>query len=155
MFFVGGNSMITPADIENKVFKKVKLGGYDINDVEEFLEKVIVDYEAMSKENTELKDRCENLQESVKYYKSIEAGIEQTLSNANQEADKIKEMALEEATAIRERKEQEYKNRMNELELEIKQREFKMEEIKKEMQIYKIKVKSMLEAQLKILDEQE
>ena len=147
--------MITADDIENKVFKKVKLGGYDINDVEEFLEKVIVDYEALVKENTELKDKCENLQESVKYYKSIEAGIEQTLSNANQEADKIKEMALEEASNIRERKEQEYKNRMGELDLEIKQKEFKLEETKKEIQIYKIKVKSMLEAQLKILDEQE
>ena len=109
--------MITAADIENKVFKKVKLGGYDINDVEEFLEKVIVDYEAICKENTELKDKCENLQESVKYYKSVEAGIEQTLSNANQEADKIKEMALEEAASIRERKEQEYKIRMCELDL--------------------------------------
>lgn len=146
--------MITPADIENRVFKKVKLGGYDINDVEEFLEKVIVDYEAVCKENTELKDRCENLQESVKYYKSIEEGIEQTLSNANSEADKIKESALEEATAIRERKEQEYKNRMGELELEIKKKEFELEEKKKEMQIYKIKVKSMLEAQLKIIDEE-
>ena len=59
--------MIKPADIENKVFKKVKLGGYDINDVEEFLEKVIVDYENVCKENTELNDKCENLQESVKY----------------------------------------------------------------------------------------
>ena len=147
--------MITAADIENKVFKKVKLGGYDINDVEEFLEKVIVDYEAICKENTELKDKCENLQESVKYYKSVEAGIEQTLSNANQEADKIKEMALEEAASIRERKEQEYKNRMGELDLEIRQKEIKLEETKKEMQIYKIKVKSMLEAQLKILDEQD
>jgi len=144
--------MITPADVENKVFKKVKLGGYDINDVEDFMEKLIVDYEAICKENTELKDKCDNLQESVKYYKSIEAGIEQTLANANQEADKIKEMALEEATVIRERKEQEYKNKMGELDLEIKQKEFKLEETKKEMQIYKIKIKSMLEAQLNILN---
>ena len=30
----------------------------------------------------------------------------------------------------------------------------KLEEMKKEMQIYRIKVKSMLEAQLKILDEE-
>lgn len=147
--------MLTAENIENKVFKKVKLGGYDINDVEEFLEQVIVDFEALTKENTELKDKCENLQESVKYYKSVEAGIEQTLNNANVEADRIKEMALEEAAAIRERKEQEFKNRMGELDLEIKKKEFALEETKKEMQIYKIKVKSMLEAQLKILDEQE
>ena len=70
--------MLTPVDVENKVFKKAKLGGYDINDVEDFLEKLIVDYEAVFKEVTELKDKCENLQESVKYYKSLEQGIEPT-----------------------------------------------------------------------------
>lgn len=146
--------MLTPADVENKVFKKAKLGGYDINDVEDFLEKLIVDYEAKFKEVTELKDKCENLQESVKYYKSLEQGIEQSISNAQQEADRIKERALEEAAEIRDRKEKEYKNRMAELDLEIKKKEYDLEELKKEMQIYKIKVKSMLEAQIKILDEE-
>jgi len=146
--------MLTPADVENKVFKKAKLGGYDINDVEDFLEKLIVDYEAVFKEVTELKDKCENLQESVKYYKSLEQGIEQSINNAQDEAEKIKASALEEAKEIRERKEKEHKTRIAELDLEVKKKEYDLEEIKKEMQIYKIKVKSMLEAQLKILDEE-
>lgn len=146
--------MLTPADVENRVFKKAKLGGYDINDVEDFLEKLIVDYEAKFKEATELKDKCENLQESVKYYKSLEQGIEQSVKNAQEEADRIKARALEEATEIRDRKEKEYKNRIAELDLEVKKKEYDLEEIKKEMQIYKIKVKSMLEAQIKILDEE-
>ena len=146
--------MLTPVDVENKVFKKVKLGGYDINDVEDFLEKLIVDYESVFKEVTELKDRCENLQESVKYYKSLEQGIEQSINNAKEEADNIKSRALEEAAEMRDRKEKEYKNRIAELDLEVKKKEYDLEEIKKEMQIYKIKVKSMLEAQLKILDEE-
>lgn len=146
--------MLTPVDVENKVFKKAKLGGYDINDVEDFLEKLIVDYEAVFKEVTELKDKCENLQESVKYYKSLEQGIEQSINNARDEAEQIKARALDEAQEIRERKEKDYKNRISELDLEVKKKEYDLEEIKKEMQIYKIKVKSMLEAQLKILDEE-
>ena len=146
--------MLTPADVENKVFKKAKIGGYDINDVEDFLEKLIVDYEAVFKEVTELKDKCENLQESVKYYKSLEQGIEQSINNARDEAEQIKARALDEATEIRDRKEKEYKNRISELDLEVKKKEYALEEMKKEMQIYKIKVKSMLEAQLKILDEE-
>ncbi len=146
--------MLTPVDVENKVFKKAKIGGYDINDVEDFLEKLIVDYEAVFKEVTELKDKCENLQESVKYYKSLEQGIEQSINNAKEEADKIKERALAEASEIRERKEKEYKARIAELDLDVKKKEYDLEEMKKEMQIYKIKVKSMLEAQLKILDEE-
>lgn len=146
--------MLTPVDVENKVFKKAKLGGYDINDVEDFLEKLIVDYEAVFKEVTELKDKCENLQESVKYYKSLEQGIEQSINNAKDEAENIKARALEEAQELRDRKEKEYKARIADLDLEVKKKEYDLEEIKKEMQIYKIKVKSMLEAQLKILDEE-
>lgn len=146
--------MLTPVDIENKVFKKVKLGGYDINDVEDFLEKLIVDYESVFKELTEYKDKCDNLQESVKYYKSLEQGIEQSINNAKDEAENIKARALEEAAELRDRKEKEYKAKIADLDLELKKKEYDLEEIKKEMQIYKIKVKSMLEAQLKILDEE-
>lgn len=146
--------MLTPADVENKVFKKAKIGGYDINDVEDFLEKLIVDFEAVCKEVTELRDKCENLQESVKYYKSLEQGIEQSINNAKEEAEKIKERAVLEAAEIRERKEREHKARISELELDLKKMEYDLEEKKKEMQIYKIKVKSMLEAQMKILDEE-
>ena len=146
--------MLTPTDVENKVFKKAKIGGYDINDVEDFLEKLIVDYEAVFKEVTELKDKCENLQESVKYYKSLEQGIEQSINNAKDEAERIKARALEEAAELRDRKEKEYKTRIAELDLDVKKKEYDLEEIKKEMQIYKIKVRSMLEAQLKILDEE-
>ena len=146
--------MLTPADIENKVFKKAKIGGYDINDVEDFLEKLIVDYESLFKEITELKDKCENLQESVKYYKSLEQGIEQSINNAKNEAERIKGQALTESQELRERKEKEFKARLAEIDLEIKKHEYDLEEKKKEMQIYRIKVKSMLEAQMKILDEE-
>ena len=39
--------MLTPIDIDNKTFKKAKIGGYDINDVEDFLVKVMEDYETL------------------------------------------------------------------------------------------------------------
>ncbi len=147
--------MITPEDIENKVFKKAKIGGYDIKDVEEFLEKLIVDYEAMTKENTELNDKCENLQESVRYYKSLEQGIEQTISNAKEQADKIKEVALQEASNLKASQEINFQNKIAEYEGKIREKELEFEELKKQVQIYKIKIKSMMEAQIKILDEAE
>lgn len=146
--------MITPEDIENKVFKKAKIGGYDINDVEEFLEKLIVDYEGLAKQNTELNDKCENLQESVRYYKSLELGIEQTISNAKEQADKIKEVALQEASNLKTSQEINFQNKIAEYEEKIRQKELEYEEVKKKMQIYKIKIKSMIEAQLQIMDEE-
>jgi len=147
--------MITAQDIENKVFKKAKIGGYDIKDVEDFLEQLIVDYEALSKENTELNDKCENLQESVRYYKSLEQGIEQTINNAKEQADRIKEVAIQEASNLKATQELNFQNKIAEYEGKIREKELEFEELKKQLSIYKIKVKSMLEAQIQILNEDE
>lgn len=158
--------MLTPADIENKVFKKVKFNGYDINDVEDYLEKIIVDYEKLFKENFEMKDKMHNLEESVAYYKSIEIGIDQTVGNAQIEADNIKEEATNVADKIKKdamkeveeyKKSQEEKFALNleDVKKQIMAKEVELEELKKQMQIYKVKTVAMLEAQIKILKEEE
>lgn len=145
--------MLTPVDIDNKTFKKSKLGGYDINDVEEFLVKVMEDYEMLYKENAQLKDKNMAMQESVSYYKSIEDGVNKTIENAHETADSIKLAAQKEADAIIQKAEFDSKGKLDELKLQIARTEAQLEEKKKQMQIYNIRVSSMLEAQLKILNE--
>lgn len=147
--------MLTPTDIENKVFKKAKFGGYEIKDVEDFLESLIVDYEELFKKVTELNDKCENLQESVQYFKSVESGIEQTIGNAKEEADIMRERALKDIERFKKEKEDEMNDELEIVKAEIKARQAESDDIKKEMKIYKIRIKSMLEAQLKILEETE
>lgn len=145
--------MLTPVDIENKVFKKAKFGGYDIADVEDFLETLIVDYESLYKENAELKDKINAMQESISYYKSLEEGISQTVENAQSAADEIKEKANQEAEIERKAAEVKSQEDLNRIKDQIRSCELDLEQKKKQMQIYKIKVSSMLEAQLKILNE--
>ena len=158
--------MLTPTDIENKVFKKAKFNGYDINDVEDYLEKIIVDYEKLFKENLEMKDRMDNLQESVAYYKSLEVGIDQTVGNAQLEADSIKEEALNLADKIKKDamkdvaeykkvEEEKYQEILDDVKKQIMSKEVELEELKKQMQIYKVKTVAMLEAQIKILKEED
>lgn len=158
--------MLTPTDIENKVFKKTKFNGYDINDVEDYLEKIIVDYEKLFKENVEMKDKIDNLQESVAYYKSIEIGIDQTMGNAQTEAenikeealnlaDKIKKEAMKEVAEIRKNEEAKVAIQLEGLKKDIMAKEIELEEKKKQLQIYKVKTIAMLEAQIKILNEEE
>ena len=147
--------MLTPVDIDNKTFKKTKIGGYDINDVEEFLVTVMQDYEKLFKENAELKDKMSAMQESVSYYKSIEEGVNKTIESAQAAAAGIKEVATREAETIKQEAEVEARKNLEEIKLEISKKEALLEEKKKQMQIYKIRVGSMLEAQLKILNDEE
>ncbi|MEG1989658.1 MAG: DivIVA domain-containing protein [Clostridia bacterium] len=147
--------MIMPIDIENKIFKKSKLGGYEIKDVEDFLEQLIVDYEALYKENGELKEKLDRADDSVTYYNSLEQGVTQTIENSQKAAEEIREKALLEADEIRNNAKSESVMSLEEIKLEIRAKELDLEQIKKQMQIYKIKVSSMLEAQMKILNEED
>lgn len=147
--------MLTPNDIENKVFKKSKMKGYDIDDVEDFLEQLLADYETLYKENAEIKDKFNAMQESISYYKSVEEGINKTIENAQSTADNMKEVAKREAETIKQEAEADARRHIEELNNEIRRKEELLEDKKKQMQIYRIRVSSMLEAQLKILNEDE
>ena len=146
--------MLTPLDIDNKVFKKAKLGGYDIKDVEDFLVLVMNDYEKLYKENNELRGQVQTLQQSVDHYSSLEAGIDRTVENAQTEADSIKLAAQKQAETIKSGAELDAKQRLEDLQRQIIKAEVDIETKKNQMRIYKIKVQSMLEAQLKILNEE-
>ena len=147
--------MLTPNDIENKVFKKSKMKGYDIDDVEDFLEQLLADYEALYKENAEIKDKFNAMQESISYYKSVEEGINKTIENAQSTADNMKEVAKREAETIKQEAEADARRHIEELNNEIRRKEELLEDKKKQMQIYRIRVRYILEAQLKILNEDE
>ncbi len=147
--------MIMPIDIENKVFKKSKLGGYDIKDVEDFLEQLIVDYENLYKENGVLKEKLIKAEEAIDYYNSLDQGVTQTIENSQKAALEIKQQAEFEAEEIKSKARNESTLTLEEIKLEIRAKEVELEQIKKQMQIYKIKVTSMLEAQMKILNDEE
>ena len=147
--------MLTPVDIDNKTFKKVKFGGYDINDVEEFLVEVMNSYETLYKENSELKDKITIMQESVSYYKSLEDGVSKTIENAQTAADEIRKASEREADVIKKEARLEAEKEIEEIKEEIVKKQIELEEAKKQIQIYKIKVRSMLEAQLKIIDDED
>ena len=139
--------MLTPIDIDNKVFKKAKLGGYDIKDVEDFLVLVMSDYEKLYKENSELRGQVQTLQESVEHFSALEAGIGRTVENAQTEADSIK-LEAQKSSA-----EMDAQRKLEDLQRQIIKAEVDIETKKNQMRIYKIKVQSMLEAQLKILQD--
>ncbi len=145
--------MLTPIDIDNKVFKKAKIGGYDIKDVEDFLVLIMSDYEKLYKENSDLRGQVQTLQQSVDHFKSLEAGIDRTVENAQTEADSIKLEAQKQAETIKTSAEVDAQKKLEELQRQIIKAEVDIETKKNQMRIYKIKVQSMLEAQLKILND--
>ena len=53
--------MITPLDIENKRFSKQMVNGYSVEDVDDFLDELTVEYSKYYKEVNELRTKVEEL----------------------------------------------------------------------------------------------
>ena len=61
--------MLTPQDIQDKVFAKAVFGGYDMTTVDDFLEDVMAVYAALYKESAVLKSKIKVLVEKVEEYR--------------------------------------------------------------------------------------
>ena len=78
--------MITPLDIENKKFSKQMMNGYNVEEVDDFLDDLTVDYSKNYKEITELRAKVEELNKSLEHYKTIETTLQNTLVMAQSTA---------------------------------------------------------------------
>ena len=143
--------MLTPLDIENKKFSKQIMNGYSVEEVDEFLDEVTVEYEKLYKENLELKESTENLHSDVGQYKDIESTLQNTLVMAQKTADEIQSVAKQKAEQIVKDAEFTARNSMEEVNalLIAKQKEY--EDLKKQASVYKAKQESLLIALLEIL----
>ena len=65
--------MITPLDIENKKFAKQMMNGYSVDEVDDFLDQLCVDYAKNYKELSEVKDKLEEMTASLAHYQNIES----------------------------------------------------------------------------------
>lgn len=73
--------MITPSDIENKQFARAKKG-YDPDEVDDFLDLVILDMEKLIRENKQLKAELGKAHVQVDKHMSSEASVYETLEAA-------------------------------------------------------------------------
>ena len=92
--------MITPLDIENKKFSKQMMNGYNVEDVDDFLDELVVDYEKNYKELAEANDKIEKLTKDLEQYKNLEKTLQNTLVMAQTTAEEVKIAAKQQADQL-------------------------------------------------------
>lgn len=90
---------LTPVDITNKEFRKM-LRGYDPEEVDEFLDQIVEDYEELFKENSLLKEKINAMNEKIEHYSKIESTIQNTLLLAQNAAEQAKMSSQKEADMV-------------------------------------------------------
>lgn len=145
---------ITPNEITNKEFKK-SLRGYDIDEVEEFLEQIVEDYEKLYKDNINLKEKIASLNEKLAHYTNIEETLQNTLIMAQNAADAARENAKKEGELIiknAQEQAEEIKRKAQEDVLEITK---KCEMLNQEFLAFNSRFRGMLHGQLESIERAE
>lgn len=156
--------MLSPVDIQNKEFRKNKLGGYHIGEVDEFLELVLKSYQELTNENYALKDKMNVLNESVQYYRTMESTIQNVLVLADKTAQDTKSSAYEKAEQIKAEAEKRSEKmidlaeeRVGRIVEEGRQEAFeitkRIEELKRQYIAYKAQFKQLLQGQMDLLEQ--
>lgn len=145
--------MLTPLEIENKTFNKQIVNGYSVNEVHEFMTSLLADYEKLYKENIEYKDKIEVLNQGIQHYKSIEDTLQNALIVAQGTAETVKQNAKAEADNILKQAEINATKAVDEIKKQRLETEMQYGETRKQFDVYKAKMESLLISQLELLKE--
>ena len=143
--------MITPLDIENKKFSKQMMNGYNVDEVDDFLDDLTLDYSKNYKELTELRDKVAELNNSLEHYKTIEETLQNTLLMAQTTAEDVKKVARQQADQIINEAKGNAQKQASDLDNEIVLKKKELDDVKKQFYIYKAKMESLLISQLELL----
>lgn len=154
--------MITPQELETKEFG-VSFRGYNKDEIDDFLDALLVDYERIYKENGSMKSKMNVLAEKIEEYKKEE----DSLRNALMTAQKLGENMVEEAKTKSENMVEDAKRKseliikdaqvkaekiLSTMNAQICQERKKLEEAKREADVFRARVASLYNAQLKLLE---
>ena len=129
------------------------MNGYNVDEVDDFLDELTLEYGKIYKENAELKSQREELDDNVGKYRNIENTLQNTLVMAQKTADEITDVAKKQAEQIVKDAEHQAKTIMDETNIEIVNKQKELSDLKKDIEVYKAKMESLLIAQLEILKE--
>ncbi|PRO65306.1 DivIVA domain-containing protein [Alkalicoccus urumqiensis] len=141
---------LSPLDIHNKEFTR-GFRGYDEDEVNEFLDQVIKDYEQISREKNELFHRVDELEEKLGHFSNIETTLNKSILIAQETAEEVKRNADKEAKLIIKEAEKNADRVVNESLAKSRKISLEIEELKKQAAVYRTRFKMLLEAQLEML----
>ncbi|HEX5641294.1 MAG TPA: DivIVA domain-containing protein [Thermoleophilia bacterium] len=143
---------LTPLDIRHKEFKRGMRGYADV-EVDEFLDQIADEYERLFKENIDLQDRVESLEEKVAGYRRIEETLQKTLVNAQASAEEQKQNANKQAQLVLQDAELKARQLVNEAYSERQAIEQSMAKLRSAEEDFRFKFRQLLDGYLRQLQD--
>lgn len=141
---------LTPLDIHNKEFSK-GFRGYDEDEVNEFLDQVIKDYEMIIRDKKELESRVNEMNERLGHFTNIESTLNKSIIIAQEAGDDVKRNAQKESKLIIKEAEKNADRIINEALVKSRKIAMEIEELKKQSKVFRTRFQMLIEAQLDLL----
>lgn len=145
---------LTPMDISNKEFKK-GFRGYDSEEVDEFINEIIDNYEELYKENSRLKENLSRSNEKLEHYVKIENTIQNTLLLAQNAAEQARETSQKESDMILKNANEAAKRILDKAHNDVIFINDEYEKVKQEFIKFRAKFRNFMNAQTETFDELE
>ena len=144
--------MLTPVEIENKEFKK-GIRGFREDEVDEFLDIVKEDFETLYRENIDLKEKIKMYQDQINKYENIEETLKATLITAQSAAEDTCSAANKKAKIIVEEAELRSRQIIEQANNRVIEIRKEYDSLVKEFKIFRNKFKSLLEDEIRSIDD--
>lgn len=143
--------MLTPIDIQGKVFKSGGMG-YNKQDVDLFFSTVAADYETLYKDNLSLKEKIKQLDENLNHYKEIEKSMQKALMLAETTAEETILSARKNATVIEQEAILKAQTIVADSKIELEKVKVQFSELLRQYDSYRAQYKALAQAQMDLLD---
>lgn len=142
---------ITPLEIQQKQFP-MKLRGFDVEEVYSFLEIIREEMEDLLRENANLKETVQRLDNQMKEYRDMETTLRQTLLTAQQMVEDYKMNARKEAELIVKEAELRAETLIKEAQEKVIKIHEDIVDLKGIRRHFKEEIKRLIESHLRMLD---
>lgn len=141
---------LSPLDIHNKEFAS-KFRGYNEDEVNEFLEQIMKDYENILEENKTLKASLQQSTEQVSHFNTIEQTLQKSILIAQEAAEDVRRNSMKESKLIIKEAEKNADRIVNEALSRARQISVEVEDLKKQSKVFRTRFKMLIEAQLDLI----
>lgn len=145
---------LTPLDIHNKEFSR-GFRGYDEDEVNEFLDQVIKDYEIVIREKKELEEKVSELSEKLNYFSNIEDTLNKSIVIAQETGEEVKRNASKESKLIIKEAEKNADRIINESLTKSRKISLEIDELKKQSKVFRNRFRMLIKAQLELIENED
>ncbi|MBR5536420.1 MAG: DivIVA domain-containing protein [Clostridia bacterium] len=145
--------MLTPQEIQEQKFEKAVFGGYDMGQIDKFLDTVLSDYASLYKENAALKAKMRVLVDKIEEYRAVEEELRKTLYNAQITAkDTVSRAQAEAERVLRDARVNAAKS-VTDLQGQVQAEEKRLEDAKRLNAAYAEKIRKAMELGIRQMED--